>query len=341
MIAARREFCTLFDSNYLFKALALYESLERRCGGAGFHLTAFCFDEAAQELLGRLALPHLSTVALRELETYDDELAATKADRTPLEYCCTATPALPLYMLDKRPELDEITYLDADLYFFGNPQSIFEELGGDSILMIEHRFPPHLRHHAVNGRFNVQFLTFRRDAAGLACLHWWHDRCIEWCYFRLEETRFADQKYLDQWPDLFEGVHILRHKGGGLAPWNVSGYDIREEGGKVFVDEDPLVFFHFHKVRLRVDGRYDWRAPGYVVPMQARELVYKPYLRALDEAKERVWAIDPSFGAGLSAVPGVAVRLQEARANLGARVTHAAPGLARLRHRAVQKASER
>jgi hypothetical protein len=337
-MTTRREFCTLFDSNYLFKALALYESLERHC--PDFRLTAFCFDDASEELLGRLELPHLSTVGLRELEAYDRELARTKADRMPLEYYCTATPALPLYVLDKRPELDEVTYLDADLYFFGDPEPLFDELGDDSILMIEHRFPPHLRHHEVNGRFNVQFLTFRRDQNGLACLRWWHDRCIEWCYFRLEDTRFADQKYLDQWPALFEGVHILRHKGGGVAPWNVSGYDIQEEGGNVMIDEDPLVFFHFHKVRLRLDGGYDWQAPGYIVSTSTRKLIYEPYLQALDKAKQRVWGVDASFRGGLSEPPTASLRLREARANLGARLVRAAPSLARIRHRSARKASE-
>src|SRR6266550_3885394 len=281
---ARLEFCTLFDSNYLFKALAMYDSLEWHC--PSFHLTAFCFDEEAERILGGLALPHLTTVSLRELESF-----------------CTATPALSLFMFGTPPELDEITYLDADLYFFADPEPLFAELGAESVLVIPHRFPRHLRHHEINGLFNVQFLTFRRDENGLACLQWWHDRCIEWCYFRLEETRFADQKYLDQWPQLFEGVHILRHKGGGLAPWNASGYDVRLENDRVMVDADPLIFFHFHKVRLRRDGRYDWQAPGYPIPAPVRNLVYEPYLRALDDAKRRVGEVDPSFNSGLAPAP--------------------------------------
>ena len=332
---ARREFCTLFDSNYLFKALAMYESLERHC--PSFHLTAFCFDEEAERLLARLALPHLSTVSLQELESFDRELLPTKADRTRLEYCCTATPALPLFMFANRPDINEITYLDADLFFFADPEALFAELGGDSVLMIPHRFPKHLRHHEVNGLFNVQFLTFRRDENGFACLQWWHDRCIEWCYFRLEETRFADQKYLDQWPQLFEGVHILRHKGGGLAPWNVSGYDVRAAGETVMVDDDPLVFFHFHRVRLRRDGGYDWQAPGYPVSAWVRQHVYEPYLAALDDAKRRVWGIDPLFSAGLASAPDARARLREARANLGARIVRIAPVLAQLRHPAGRR----
>jgi hypothetical protein len=335
MTIRRREFCTLFDSNYLFKALAMYDSLERHC--PSFHLTAFCFDVEAEQLLVQLSLPNLSTVSVRELESYDEELVSVKADRTRLEYCCTATPSLPLFMFGKRPELDEVTYLDADLFFFRDPEPLFEELGEESVLIIPHRFPRHLRHHEVNGLYNVQFLTFRRDENGLACLRWWHDRCIEWCYFRLEDTRFADQKYLDEWPNRFAGVHVLRHKGGGLAPWNVGSYQLLGEGDTVMVDEDPLVFFHFHKVRLRSDGSYDWQAPGYPVSGAVRTVIYEPYLQALEEAKRRAWAVDESFRAGLAPVPNAAVRLRDARANLGARFVRLAPALAQLRHPASRR----
>ena len=220
-------------------------------------------------------------------------LAATKAGRNRFEYCCTATPALPLHLLENRPELEEITYLDADLFFFSSPEPLFAELGDASVLITPHRFPDYLRHYEANGIFNVQFMTFRSDERGMAALRWWHDRCVEWCYLRLEDGKFADQKYLDDWPDRFEGVHVLRHPGGGLAPWNIDRHALRRENGQVLVDGEPLVFFHFHRVRMRLDGRYDWRAPGYLGLGGAGELVYRPYLAALDAAKRRVREVDP------------------------------------------------
>src|SRR4051812_19292259 len=106
-----REFCTLFDSNYLFKALAMYRSLERHC--PSFHLTAFCFDELAEATLAKLDLENLSVVPLADLEAHNPALLATKPDRSPVEYCWTATPALPTFMFERRSELSEITYLDA------------------------------------------------------------------------------------------------------------------------------------------------------------------------------------------------------------------------------------
>src|SRR4051794_31878328 len=120
-----REFCTLFDSNYLFKAVAMHESLLRHC--PDFTLTAFCFDERAQRTIDALELPSLRTVSLAELEAADPELHSTKTDRTAVEYCWTATPALPLHMFRTRPEIDEVTYLDADLMFFADPEALFDE----------------------------------------------------------------------------------------------------------------------------------------------------------------------------------------------------------------------
>jgi hypothetical protein len=308
-VSARREFCTLFDSNYLIKAVAMYRSLERVC--PSFHLTAFCFDELSARLLSDLAFEHLTVVPLADLEAHDAALRSVKGDRSPVEYCWTATPALPRFMFETRPELEEITYLDADLLFFADPEPLFEEMGDASVLITPHRFSPEYAEHEKNGIYNVQFLTFRRDARGLETLHWWHDRCIEWCYYRLEDGKLGDQKYLDDWPERFEGVHVLEHKGGGLAPWNALQFRVERRKGRVFVDEDPLIFFHYHRVRLRHGGKHDWRPPGYRVRRSVRQLVYGPYLTALNRALAEIRTAAADFDRGLEPMPPLHERLAE------------------------------
>jgi hypothetical protein len=303
----RREFCTLFDSNYLLRALAMYRSLERHC--PSFRLTAFCFDEEAQRILEALALPHLDTVSLAELESFDADLLAVKDDRNPVEYCWTSTPALPLYMFDARPEIEEITYLDADLMFFADPEPLFEEMGDASVAITPHRFPPEYGAGRVNGIYNVQFLPFRRDLRGLQVLNWWHDRCIEWCYNRLEDGKIGDQGYLDDWPTRFEGVHVLQHKGGGLAPWNVGRYKLRRSAHRITVDGEPLLFYHYYKVELRSRGPHEWRPPVYVLSRRTKRLIYRPYFEAIRAATEEVRAVEPGFSAGLVDPPPLAQRV--------------------------------
>jgi len=87
-----RDFCTLFDANYLARAIALYRSLERVCDD--FTLHAFCMDDRSFEILRRLEAPRLRAVPLGALEQRDPELHAVKGDRTQVEYCWTATPAI-------------------------------------------------------------------------------------------------------------------------------------------------------------------------------------------------------------------------------------------------------
>ncbi len=327
---ADREFCTLFDSNYLIKALVLHRSLERHA--PSFHLTAFCFDDEAKRRLDGLALPHVTAVPLSALEDFDRELLSTKEDRTSVEYCWTATPALPLYVFGTRPEVGEVTYIDADLMFFSDPEALFDEMGDASVLITPHRYAPEHAHQAINGIYNVQFLPFRRDERGLRILNWWHDRCIEWCYYRLEDGKLGDQKYLDDWPERFDGVHVLQHKGGGLAPWNISQYDVHERDGRVLVDDDALVFFHYHRFQLRARGDHAWQPPGYPISERQRELVYDPYLAEIDRAVEVIRSVAPGFDAGLTPAPRVRERIQELRANVGARAVHRFPFLLRVRH---------
>jgi SAM-dependent methyltransferase len=299
--AVRHEFITLFDANYLPRGVALHRSLVAT--GAGFRLRVVCMDAETESTLRQLALPDLTIIPLAALEEYDPELLAVKDDRTSVEYCWTATPAVCLYALATEPELDAITYLDADLMFFSDPQPLFDELGDDAVLIVPHRYAPeHRLKESTSGTYNVEWLTFRRDPDGLAALSWWHDRCIEWCYARYEDGKMGDQKYLDDWPERFKRVHVLQHPGGGLAPWNVTNHRLGERNGRPTVDSLPLVFYHHHSLRLFRRGlaaraslaagqlrsglpatRLAW-ATNYEVSADEARLVWIPYLAELTAA---------------------------------------------------------
>jgi hypothetical protein len=275
-------FCTYFDINYLPRALALYNSLRRHAGP--FRLYALCLDDETHRWLsGPGAREEITPIALAELEAADPMLLAARATRSRIEYYFTCTAAFQLYLLDRFPEIDLLTYLDADLYFYDSPAPIFEEMGSRSILIVGHRFPPHLKHLEAFGIYNVGLLSFRRDADGLECLGWWRERCIEWCYDRLEDGKFGDQKYLDDWPTRFANVAVLEHKGANLAPWNLAGYTIGEADGTVMVDENPLIFYHFHKLKMMSPSLFDTGLTDRRARLNAtvRRRIYAPYIREL------------------------------------------------------------
>jgi hypothetical protein len=291
-----RQFCTLFDSNYLTRALVMYHSLEST--GEDFTLHAVCMDDLAYETLCKLALPRLEAISLGEFET--PELRAVKMGRSVAEYCWTCTPHVIGHVLEARA-LPDVTYVDADLCFYASPAPLLEEFAasGASVLITDHRYTPRYDLSAKSGIYCVQFMTFRADARGMAALRWWGARCLEWCYARFEDGKFGDQKYLDDWPTRFEGVHVLQHLGGGVAPWNVQQYAVRAApGGALSVNGVPLVFYHFHGYRHYADGVHDLGA--FRLDPEVIDLIYRPYVHRLEAAQAEITAVVPDFDRGTS-----------------------------------------
>jgi len=297
-----RYFCTLFDSHYLLKGLAMVRSLARFCPGATVYV--LCMDVQTQNILERLQLPFVQCIALDDVE--DDALLTAKASRGIAEYCWTLSSCFTWYVMQRYPQIDLLTYVDADLLFFSDVQPLFDEIGPASIAIIEHRFTPRLKEREVNGRFCVEWDSFRRDAQGLACLAQWRAQCIEWCYYRLEDGKMGDQKYLDAWPSLYSACHILMHAGAGIAPWNYAQYRFGEDAhGHITVEGAPLVFYHFHQFQLLDNGKFDRLSTFYTAECPEPAAVYEVYEATLQQCLTDVRALVPDFKAGLQAVSHV------------------------------------
>lgn len=287
-MAAPVTFCTYFDSRYLSRGLVLYESLRRHAPWARLH--ALCMDDRAHEVLKRHSLPSVSPIRLADFEDGDTALLAAKRDRTRIEYFFTCTPSLPLYVLRKNPEIECVIYVDADCYFFSSPETIVEEMGAGSIYLVGHRYPESFHAAEEFGRYNVGILGFRNDREGLRCLQTWRSQCNAWCYDRRENGKFADQKYLDVWPEQFCGVVISRHPGVNLAPWNKANHTLHTEHGTPHVDGRPVVCYHFHGVRFYPFGIIEPQAIDYGAALSSTwlRLIYDPYLKLLAQTSRRL-----------------------------------------------------
>lgn len=284
-------FATFFDRNYLIRGMALYRSLRRHCHD--FRLHVLCLDHETQVALSRFSFPEVELIQLSALEEKDTSLLSVKPQRSIAEYYWTLSPAFNLYLLESMPDGEVLTYLDADLYFFSSPGPIYEELRDGSILMVKHRFGPDRAWAAKErGTFNAGQFAVRKDIDGIECLRWWRERCLEWCHRRFDGERFASQMYLDEWPKLFKGVVVMRHRGAGLAPWNLGRYKIRWSHGQTTVDGDPLIFFHFHGLRIRSRCIYEPVGAGYrAVSPVVRRRVFAPYIRDLMRATRELKAV--------------------------------------------------
>lgn len=281
-----RHYCTYFDHRYLDRGLALHESLSQHDPGST--LWVLSLSDECTRALKSAGRDRLVPVPLSELERHDPNVAATRCNRSLIEYYFTLSPAWPRYLLHTQPHIELLTYLDADLYFFSDPSTAFREFEDATIAASPHRFPKRLQHLEAYGHFNVGWLTYRRSAEALRFLDWWRERCIEWCHDRLEAGRFADQKYLDQAPDMFSGFRSIAHPGINLAPWNVESRSLVAKDERLFVDDDhPLIAYHFHGVKRIADRRYDCNLADYQQRLRGllRLGIYLPYLRKLESLR--------------------------------------------------------
>jgi len=273
-----RHYCTLFDSKYLPRGLVLYESL-REHSSEPFTLWILAMDTACSAALH--ALVNVSNVNICD---YANDPAVVKcADgRTWQEVCWTQASQLTEQILTAY-DVPEITYLDADMMFFSDPEVIFKEIGRKSIAVIPHRFIPEKKYLEVNGRFNVSWVTFRNTPAGVECLKIWAAQCRKRCS---ATYGCGDQLYLDEWPDKYGNeVHIIDNIGAGLAPWNLANYHLHWDE-YLRVDGQRVVFYHYHEFTELEDGNF--RLTNYPLREEDIVLIYEPYLRAYQDVRTRI-----------------------------------------------------
>ena len=267
-------------------------------------------DKDSRAVLEKLRLRDVIVIPISRLEKHDPELRAVKTQRKKVEYYFTATPCLPRFLFQTQPEIDLITYLDADLFFFDDPEKLFRETAQDDVVIIPHRFPETKRHREKHGIYNVAWVSFRRTESGQQCLEWWRARCLEWCHDYVDsQGRYADQGYLNEFSARFSGVRALPHPGANLAPWNLETHQLSVKDGKVFADGQPLVFYHFHDL-ARISGRaFDTGLTQYGISPDAtvRDHVYRPYLRELLRCEKAPMANIRTTGRVMEAANGPAV----------------------------------
>ena len=289
-------YCTLFDSNYLTRGLALYQSLVNV--GEDFFLYVYAFDKSTRDILKALRLPRLQVVSLEEFET--KELLAVKKSRSKGEYCWTCTGATILHALETF-DLPMVTYLDSDLYFFDKPDIVLNEFRDSQkdVMITRHNYTQEYDQTRVSGIYNVQFMPFKNNDNAKHVLKWWRDRCIEWCYARPANGLLGDQKYLDDWLERFEGIHVMQNRLAGVAPWNVQQYDIKE--GPTF-NNKKIIFYHFHAFKWYRDGKREWfgNQATYRLSEEVIKYIYSPYAQALTNSLRIIRAnYDDSFIKGI------------------------------------------
>ncbi len=279
-----RDYCTLFNMTYAAKGLSLYDSLNRHHTGP-FRLFVLPMDQQTYNFLNAELHLYPRMRLLSPVSVMNARIRCALAGRDIAYSCFTMTPWLMHWMLNEF-DLQEITYLDADLYFYADPEIAHRERGGSDVAIVPHRFMPHdVARLSPNGWYNVSWVTVRRTPNGQMILARWREQCLQQC----DRASCGDQLYLNDWPEILtpSELCVFAHHGVGVAPWNAAAYTFTD-GPKIHRDADyqewPMVFYHFHELKRLAPKKYS--LTGYPIPVSCHQHIYVPYLQQLELNEE-------------------------------------------------------
>lgn len=267
-------FCTIVSKFRLHQCIAMYHSLRGFMDETVLYVLAV--DEETKRVLDAMQLTGMTVIALEELE--DDELKRLKEQRNLSEYCWTLKPLLLLYLYKSQKDFSIFNYLDSDLFFFDNPMKLFKGNRNWSALLTTHK---------VNRKANGGFVAFMRCNYAYEALKWWKDRCLEWCYYKNDNGKFADQGYLDFMKVRFKGVSYLDMPGVNLAAWNYFKFDLDLKDGNIYVNRNRLIFYHFSGLRMK---RISSSVAAYGVEIPC--IVCSAYSKAIEKAIKEIEVVD-------------------------------------------------
>lgn len=299
--------CSISDSNYMPKLLALYNSLVATQADP-FTLHVVCLDKTTKDFITKKNKQNFHAIDIEDMEMADFQLRYTRYYGTPsqeaisnatsqrkdpryIQYCWALASYTCSYMLE-RHSVPSILYLDSDLFFYRNLSGIYEEIGSKSIGIVRHR----INYSPSVGEYNVGIVYFKNDPAGRSCCRWWKSVLLDSNNkYAKEYGVCGDQKYLELFAPLFgkDNVCVIDETVGHLAPWNMYSHEYPRNTDKVIVWEgktQPIYYFHFahfvyenaNSYRSSYRDEWVWGIPENVSTLA--KLLYDEYFDAIRKA---------------------------------------------------------
>lgn len=300
-------FTTIVSRDHLFKLLAMHTSLCLNC--PDFRMFILCADEVVHKLLQAIPLKNTTLFEVRDVE--DERVARARFDRIFHAFCWTLKPVFLHYVLERFPTARYYAHVDGDLCFYSNPDAIFAENPDASLYLTHHRNSlSFMQFYPITGIYNTGFVGLKRDDVSRKAIKTWKDQCLSNCPIKEDPVKrlFGDQRYVEDWPNTYPGVHVVRSLGANTAMWNIANYHVSPKGNAIMINGDPLIFYHFSGLSIFNANEFNLSWFMHIDDEAAVSLIYRPYLKLLNTAIREVGRYFPWFHYGFvdrSQVPDI------------------------------------
>lgn len=238
---------TICAKNYLAQARTLGDSIRATNPGLDFYI--FLSDERSQpaaENQGKylcIEVKNLGIPRFREMCFMYDVM----------ELACAIKPFCFRYLFESC-SYNKVIYLDPDTYVLHDLAGAFRLLDENFLVLTPHLTCLDLgragsfseESFLYCGVYNLGFAAIRKSPEAKGLLGWWGQRLEDRGFADKLDALHVDQKWMDLVPSCYErGVCILKDPGYNAAHWNIHQRRLNTKNSIYYMDESPLVFFHF------------------------------------------------------------------------------------------------
>jgi len=282
-------FCTLFSEKYLLQGLALITSIKRHHSNSKIWVLAL--DEKTHLALEELSLENVILLSNYDREQILNYFTKFQETRSYAESIFTTKPYFLSQVLEKVEEDEFLTYVDADTFLFDTlTLDTLTSMRAD-ILLSPHYFNSNSSKNLVYGYFNAGLVGFKNNEIGKLAARKWVKLCAEWCYLKLDNDRFADQKYLESIDSEWRSHCHYFEFGINFSTWSFSENLNFEFANKFnYVNSNKIVLFHFHGFKIsKIFLRTEFNRYGKFNNSKSLfKTIYLPYISELNVNKKKL-----------------------------------------------------
>lgn len=214
------DICTVADSKYLAQGLVLFESIKNKTT-TPFKFHFLCIDEGDFKKYNN----KIDGIVFYNVKDFiQKSKALRKLFDTDYRYFCWSLASFFSYYLLQYKECSSVLYIDSDICFYRDVQSLLNKFTNKDCAIFRHR-QFELNSNRPEGLYNVGVIFLKNNKNGIKISSWWADAVLNKKYPSLATC--GDQKYLEYFPQLVgeENIYIDGDVGHG-APWLWQLYEL-------------------------------------------------------------------------------------------------------------------
>ncbi len=285
---------TVVTPNYMAHALSLKKSFLQHNPGAEFFIG----------LLGDAS--HLIEKNIDNIyfisSLSDSRVEGMIRRYDPFELTCNLKPFFAAHVFENNDHVQRLIYLDSDIYVFAPLLQITDA----AITLSPHRtkkveqIPGTEIDNTLNryGVYNAGYFELLRKKETFNFLDWWKMLMEKSAFNDPDKHFFSDQLWLNAVHSFFDDVYINKNPGYNAAIWNLIERRVEEKNGTYFVNDQPLVLYHFSKYKIEEPDKLVYYDEPYFTfsNFPALRTLYKKYREGLlDAGYEKIISIPYPF----------------------------------------------